>query len=78
MREELSAIDHLKIWKRYQLYWCEHKPSITVSIKDHEWMEVGQFNEDSFGGLAWLFRCMNKAMGLLNPNSFHGGEPVTI
>tara|TARA_R100000152_G_C6782215_1_gene219087 strand:+ start:12494 stop:14389 length:1896 start_codon:yes stop_codon:yes gene_type:complete len=57
MREELSAIDHLKIWKRYQLYWCEHKPSITISIKDDEWMEVGQFvweNFDLMSGISFL------------------------
>jgi len=57
MRDQLSAIDHLKIWKRYQLYWCEHKPSITVSIKDHEWMEVGQFVWDNFelmSGISFL------------------------
>ena len=57
MREELSAIEHLEIWKKYQLYWCEHKPSITVSIKDDEWMEVGQFvweNFDLMSGIAFL------------------------
>jgi ribonucleoside-diphosphate reductase alpha chain len=36
-----SAIEQLEYWKAYQLYWCEHKPSITVYVKEDEWLEVG-------------------------------------
>lgn len=41
MRDDLSAIDQLEHWKTYLLHWCEHKPSITVYVREHEWMEVG-------------------------------------
>jgi ribonucleoside-triphosphate reductase len=40
-RNDLSAIEHLELWLTYQKEWCDHKPSITVSVKEHEWMEVG-------------------------------------
>ena len=41
VRDDLTAIDHLNTWLVYQREWCEHKPSITVSVKEDEWMEVG-------------------------------------
>jgi len=56
-RKDLSAIDHLKLWMMYQNYWCEHKPSITVSVKDEEWMEVGAFvykHFDDISGISFL------------------------
>lgn len=56
-RKDLNAIDHLKLWKIYQDHWCEHKPSVTVSIKDHEWMKVGSWvydNFDEISGVAFL------------------------
>lgn len=37
VRNHRTAIDQLELWKAYQLYYCEHKPSITVSVKEHEW-----------------------------------------
>jgi len=42
-RNDISALDHLNLWLIYQEHWCEHKPSITVSVKPHEWLEVGAF-----------------------------------
>ena len=42
-RHNLSALDHLRIWQVYAEYWCEHKPSITVSVREEEWLEVGAF-----------------------------------
>ena len=42
-RNDLSAIEHLELWLTYQRYWCEHKPSITITVREHEWMEVGAF-----------------------------------
>lgn len=56
-RHDYTAIEHLKIWKLYQDYYCEHKPSITVSVKDHEWVSVGAFvyeNFDTVSGIAFL------------------------
>ena len=45
-RKDLSAVEHLKIWKDYQDQWCEHKPSVTISVKENEWLEVG----------AWVYK----------------------
>ena len=51
-RDKISAIDHLKIWQVYSDHWCEHKPSITVSVKENEWMEVGSYVYDSFSSMS--------------------------
>ena len=56
-RTDMTAIDQLEMWKIYQLHWCEHKPSITVSVKDHEWPEVGAWvynNFDLVSGVSFL------------------------
>ena len=56
-RSSLSAIDHLKVWQVYSNHWCEHKPSITVSIQENEWMEVGSYvykNFDEMSGISFL------------------------
>ena len=42
-RNDVTAIEQLQTWLEYQRSWCEHKPSVTISVKDHEWMEVGAF-----------------------------------
>lgn len=47
-RKDLDAIRLLETWKMYQLYYCEHKPSITVSIREEEWMKVGSWVYDNF------------------------------
>ena len=47
-RTDMSAIDQLKLWKIYQEYWCEHKPSVTISVKENEWLEVGAWVYDNF------------------------------
>ena len=47
-RTDLSAIDQLKLWKVYQENWCEHKPSVTISVKENEWLEVGAWVYDNF------------------------------
>ena len=57
VRSDLTAIDHLNIWLVYQRAWCEHKPSITVSVKEDEWMEVGAWvykNFDDVSGISFL------------------------
>ena len=47
-RIDLSAIEHLKIWKTYQDHWCEHKPSATISVRETEWLKVGAWVWDNF------------------------------
>jgi ribonucleoside-diphosphate reductase alpha chain len=57
VRNDLTAIQHLDIWLVYQRAWCEHKPSITVSVKEDEWMEVGAWvykNFDEVSGISFL------------------------
>jgi len=56
-RHDLTAIDHLNIWTIYAEHWCEHKPSITVSVKETEWMKVGAYvydNFDKMSGISFL------------------------
>ena len=57
MRDAKSAIEQLEIWKMYQLHWCEHKPSITVYVKEDEWLQVGAWvyeNFDVMSGVSFL------------------------
>jgi len=56
-RHDLSAEEHLDLWKIYAEFWCEHKPSITVSVKPDEWVSVGSWLYDNFNiasGLSFL------------------------
>ena len=56
-RDSFTAIEQLEMWLIYQREWCMHKPSITVSVKDHEWMEVGAWvwkNFDEVSGVSFL------------------------
>ena len=56
-RNDVEAIAHLELWLAYQRYWCEHKPSITITTKEHEWMDVGAFvykNFDEISGISFL------------------------
>lgn len=57
IREDLTAIEHLDVWLMYQRHWCEHKPSVTISVKEHEWMDVGAWvwrNFDEVSGVSFL------------------------
>jgi len=47
-RTSKSAIEQLELWLTYQRHWCEHKPSVTISVKDKEWVEVGAWVWDHF------------------------------
>ena len=61
-RNDISAIEQLELWKTYQLEWCEHKPSITVSVQEDEWFEVG----------AWCYKNFNILSGVsFLPHSDH-------
>ena len=42
-RNDMTALEQLKMWVIYQEHWCEHKPSITVTVRDDEWVDVGAF-----------------------------------
>lgn len=56
-RNDITAIDHLELWLTYQRHWCEHKPSITVTVKESEWMEVGAWvytHFDEISGISFL------------------------
>jgi len=56
-RSDITALEHLELWLIYQRHWCEHKPSITVSVKEHEWPEVGAWvwkHFDEVSGIAFL------------------------
>lgn len=56
-RDDITAIEHLKLWLIYQQYWCEHKPSVTINVKEHEWPAVGNFvweNFDWMSGVSFL------------------------
>ena len=57
IRNDLSAIEQLEIWLIYQEHWCEHKPSITVTVKEEEWLDVGAFvfkHFDKMSGVSFL------------------------
>jgi len=47
-RTDMSAIQQLELWLTYQKHWCEHKPSVTISVKEHEWLEVGAWVYEHF------------------------------
>lgn len=56
-RKDVGAVKQLKLWLTYQRHWCEHKPSVTISVKDSEWMDVGAFvykHFDEMSGVSFL------------------------
>ena len=54
LREDLTAIEHLRLWLIYQRHYCEHKPSVTISVREEEWMDVG----------AWTFKHFDEVTGV--------------
>ena len=62
LRDGLTAIEQLENWLIYQRHWCEHKPSVTISVKDEEWVEVG----------AWVWKHFDEISGVsFLPHSDH-------
>ena len=62
MRDDVTAIDQLELWLTYQKHWCEHKPSITVYVREHEWLDVG----------AWVYKHFDFMSGVsFLPHSEH-------
>jgi ribonucleoside-triphosphate reductase (thioredoxin) len=56
-RADMTAIEQLELWLVYQRHWCEHKPSVTISVKEDEWMEVGAWTYEHFdevSGISFL------------------------
>ena len=56
-RNDMTAIQQLEMWLIYQRHWTEHKPSVTITVRDNEWMEVGAFvykNFDEMSGVSFL------------------------
>ena len=47
-RNDMSAVEQLELWKTYALEWCEHKPSVTITVRDEEWLKVGAWVFDNF------------------------------
>ena len=62
LRNDWTAIEQLENWLVYQRHWCEHKPSVTISVKDEEWVEVG----------AWVWKYFDEISGVsFLPHSDH-------
>jgi len=53
-RTQMTAIEQLELWLTYQRHWCEHKPSVTISVKENEWMDVG----------AWVYEHFDEVSGI--------------
>ncbi len=56
-RNDMTALEQLDLWKVYAESWCEHKPSVTITVREHEWMEVGAWvyeNFDICSGVSFL------------------------
>lgn len=61
-RNDMSAIEQLELWLIYQRHWCEHKPSVTITVKDEEWPEVG----------VWVWKYFDEISGIsFLPHSNH-------
>jgi len=53
-RTGMTAIEQLELWLTYQRHWCEHKPSVTISVKESEWLDVG----------AWVYKHFDEVSGI--------------
>ena len=56
-RNDMTAVEQLELWLTYQRSWCEHKPSVTISVRDSEWLSVGAFvfeHFDEMSGVSFL------------------------
>jgi ribonucleoside-diphosphate reductase alpha chain len=54
MRDDRTALEQLELYLTYKLHWCEHNPSCTIYVREHEWMEVG----------AWVYKHFNEIGGI--------------
>ena len=56
-RTDMTALEQLNLWKTYADSWCEHKPSVTITVKEQEWVDVASWvyeNFDSISGISFL------------------------
>lgn len=53
-RNDRTALEQLELWLIYQRHWCHHKPSVTISVKEEEWPEVG----------AWVWKHFDEVSGI--------------
>jgi ribonucleoside-diphosphate reductase alpha chain len=56
-RSDVTPISHLELWLTYQRHWCEHKPSVTISVEEKDWPAVGAWTWDHFqeiSGVSYL------------------------
>ncbi len=56
-RDDVSAIEHLELWRAYRTHWTDHNPSVTITVRDDEWLAVGSWVYDHWedvGGLSFL------------------------
>lgn len=53
-RNDITAIQHLDLWLTYQRNWCEHKPSVTINVREHEWLDVA----------AWVYKNFDEVTGV--------------
>jgi ribonucleoside-diphosphate reductase alpha chain len=56
-KDKVSALEHLEVWKKFSLHWCEHKPSVTIYVAEDEWLAVGAWcweNFDILSGVSFL------------------------
>jgi ribonucleoside-diphosphate reductase alpha chain len=61
-RNDMTALEQLDLWLVYQRHWCEHKPSVTITVTDNEWPEVG----------AWVWKYFDEVSGIsFLPHSNH-------
>ena len=51
-REDVTPINHLSLWLTYQRHWCEHKPSVTISVEEKDWPSVGAWTWEHFGEIS--------------------------
>ena len=56
-RNDMTAWKQLSLWHTYAKEWCEHKPSVTVSVKEDEWVNTAAWvyeNFDDISGISFL------------------------
>ncbi len=54
VRDDMAAVDHLDLWLQYQRHYCEHKPSVTINVQEHEWVTVAD----------WVWRFFDEVSGV--------------
>ena len=51
-RSDVTPISHLELWLTYQRHWCEHKPSVTISVEEQDWPRVGAWTWENFSEIS--------------------------